>query len=453
MQTTGNTAIRLLAAALLAALSPAARAGLLDEARKTTRQQLAVEARRIELPNGLVVLLAPDPTASSVAVSLTFRAGAIREPAGRSGLAHLVEHLLATGPTPDTDYAGLLEARRARYFNAHTGLDTMSFEVVVPPEELPVALWTAADRLGTLGRRIDAAELERNRRIVQQERALRSVDAPYGLVGEQLFRRLYQPPHPLHGGVIGVPAELAAIGLDDVRAFISEFLVPANAVLAVVGRFDPAVAEPLVEQGLGRFPGGARARRLPLPPPPAPYIDAREEWVSRRPRVTLAWRLPGIAREDAVALQVGAQLLTFFVDGAWGMEISAGLSQYEGESLFCMELTVPYDEPMQIVHRDAAGFLRMLTHKEMPLDFLIAANLALDRIALFRLDTLEGRALALSSIELLSGGSFVVADHLDWHWQLDGSVLRDTARVHLKAPMLVLHARPKRPKAAREERE
>ena len=251
---------KLVAACALAALAAGARAGVLEQRRKTTPAQLAVSAQRSVLANGLVVILAPDPAASGVAVWMTFRAGAQRQPPGKSGLAHLAEHLLASGPTPDTDYAGMHELRRARHFNASTGLDAMDFEAVVPAEELPFALWAMADRLGTLAPRIDAKEVERNRRVVVQERAIRDVDAPYGLVGEQLFQRLYLAPHPLHGGVIGTPEELASVTADDVRRFVSEYVVPANGVLVIVGRFDPAVARDLVASTVGRRPASTSTR-------------------------------------------------------------------------------------------------------------------------------------------------------------------------------------------------
>jgi predicted Zn-dependent peptidase len=444
---------KLVAACALAALAAGARAGVLEQRRKTTPAQLAVPAQRSVLANGLVVILAPDPAASGVAVWMTFRAGAQRQPPGKSGLAHLAEHLLASGPTPDTDYAGMHELRRARHFNASTGLDAMDFEAVVPAEELPFALWAMADRLGTLAPRIDAKEVERNRRVVVQERAIRDVDAPYGLVGEQLFQRLYLAPHPLHGGVIGTPEELASVTADDVRRFVSEYVVPANGVLVIVGRFDPAVARDLVASTVGRLPGGRRAPHAVLPPPAREYIDAREELHSRRPRVTLAWRLPPGGREDAAALRLGAQLFTFLVDGAFGMELGAGFEEYDGEGLFEVELTLPYDEPMEVVHRDAEGFLRMLTHKEMPFDFLVGAHLALDRFALAELSTLEGRARELTRLELRIDSSTDLASYLAWHWDLESNAVRDTARRLLREPNLVLHARPKRPKKARAERE
>lgn len=436
-----------------AAVAGPARGGVLDEARRTTRAQLSVDVQRAVLPNGLVVILAPDPTATGVAVWTTFRAGALRDPPGKTGLAHLVEHLVFSGGTPETDYAALLESRQARHLNAETGFAAMTFEVIVPPEELPVALWVMAERLATRAPRIDARDVDRERRVVVQERSLRRVDAPYGHADEQLLRRIYAGPHPLRGGVIGIPEELASVGPDDVHAFVERYLVPSNAVLVLCGRFDPPVARALVARTLGALPAG---RAPPVPALPGP-VDAAagvaREPHARQPRVTVAWRVPGAGREDEAALRLGAQLLTYFVDGAWGMQIGASLVEYEGEALFAMQLTVPYDEPAHAVYGDAEGFLRMLTHREMPLDFLIAANLALDRLALFGLDALEGRARTLTDLELRSRGAVPLADDLGAHWELDGSVVRDTARRYLKGPRVVLHARPERPKPARAERE
>ncbi len=348
--------LRVLLGATLAAAPSAPRALSPEDGRKTTARDLAVEVERIELPNGLVVLLAPDATTSSVAVWMAFRAGALFEPPGRSGLAHLVEHVMATGPTPDTDYAALLERRRARGFNASTGYDAMTFQAVVPAEELPLALWVAADRLGTLPSLVDDALVERHRRVIVQERAIRDVDAPYGLVREHLYARLYPEPHPLHAGIVGVPEELARVTAEEVRAFVRERLVPANGILTVVGRFDPAVARRLVEEGLGRLPAGRRAATPRTPRLAPPVVEAWTEPLSRQPRVMMAWRFPELAIDDAAALRLGAQLLSFLTDGAFGMRISAGLHQYAGEATFSMDVTVPYDEPISAVQNDAEGF-------------------------------------------------------------------------------------------------
>lgn len=444
-----------LAAALLVAATARAALGStsLDEVRKATPRQLALEVERHVLPNGLVVLLAPDPAASAVAVDVTFRAGAVYEPPGKSGLAHLVEHLLAIGPTPGTGYAALLEGRRARRFNAYTDFDTLRFVTTVPAEELPLALWVAADRLGSVPALLDDARVARERRAVIQERAERHVDAPYGLAGERLLQRVFAAPHPLHGGVLGRPEELASVTAADVRDYVAARLVPANAVVSVVGRFDPALARRLVADGLGRLPGGRRSTPPALAPMEHGWVDAREEPHSRRPRISMAWRFPAIPPEDAAALELGARLLTFMADGALDMRLSAGLAEYAGESLFTVEVTLQHDEPMRAMQDDAEGFLRLLTMTEIPVEYLRAANLLLDRAALFELDSLEGRAELLTWVELRHGGRAAVADVLAHHWKLERGAVRDTARTYLRGPKVVVHARPVRPRPARVERE
>jgi len=442
-----------LALVLCATAASPARADLLEESRKAPARALDVAVERHVLSNGLVVLLAPDPTAASVAVWLTFRAGALYLPPGRSGMAHLMEHVVVSGRTPETDYGAMLEARRARSWNAHTGHDLLSFECVLPPEELPLALWMQADRLARLPELVTPEEVERSRRIVLEERALTTLDVPYGLVDEAVHRRLYGAHHPLERGVIGAPDELARITAEEMLAFAQRHLVPANGVLVVAGRFDPATAMRLANDGLGRLPAGVRATPPALAPFGETYVDGRVEQLSREPRVTLAWRFADVPPADAAALQTGAIMLTFLTDGAWGMRIRAGLLEYDSESTFLMHLTVPYDEPMRVVHDDAAGFLRMLTHKEIPLELQIVGNLALDRMDMFGLDTLAGRAQLLGALELRHGATARASEVLGRRWTLDFSFVRDVARAYLKRPGLVLHARPTRPRPAKAERE
>jgi hypothetical protein len=417
-----------------------------NEGRKTTARDLAVDLQRYELPNGLVVLLSPDATVSSVMVELTFRAGTLYELPGRSGMAHLVEHVMASGPTPETDYLGLLERRRARYFNATTDFETMAFQTIVPAEELPVALWVAADRLGSLPGLIDDALVEANRRVVLQERNLRDVDAPYGLAMESLFSKLYAAPHPLRGSIIGLVGELERVNGADVRTFVSTLLVPANGILTVVGRFDPAVARGLIEEHLGRLPPGQRAKIPAVPPFRQGLVATTTEVVSREPAVVLAWRFP-LPPEQASALRLGAQLFTFMVDGAWGMRIGADLEENESESLFMVELVAPWDDPPGALQGDIESFVRFLTLRQMPLGLLLAANLALDRVALFDLETLHGRSRRLARLERLHLGT--VGDDCAKHWLLDPSEVRSVAQGFLDSPKVVLHARPTRPRPAR----
>ncbi|MBS2026430.1 MAG: insulinase family protein [Deltaproteobacteria bacterium] len=414
----------------------------------------AIPTERLTLPNGLVVLLSPDPSVASVAVTMSFAAGTEYEPAQRSGLAHLVEHVMAIGPTPETDYAGILERRGAVKFNGFTTYDSLRYEVVLPAAQLPVALWAFADRLGTLPALIDAAAVEKSRRIVFQERALVLADQPFGLVDEIVAKDLYPAPHPLHGGVLGVESELATATVADIHDYVSKYLVPANAVLTVVGNFDPKVVKPLLQDTLGLLPGGTRAQPPAIAPmePSGAVVDKHPEVHSRVPRVTVAWRFPSQVIAAATTLELGAYLLNVQTDGAWGMRIDADFVQYAGESTFRFDLVLPYAETMDAAQSDATSFVRFLTRREANVELMQLANLALDRANLMMLDTLDGRASALTRLERLYG-DMKPEDYFSEHWRVDNFTVRDTARACLSGPGVVIHARPIHPRPPRGERE
>jgi hypothetical protein len=131
------------------------------------------------------------------------------------------------------------------------------------------------------------------------------------------------------------------------------------------------------------------------------------------------------------------------------MRLGAGLLENESESMFLVQLVVPYDEPVSAMQSDAEGFVRFLTRTVMPLELYLAANVQLDRIALFDLDTTLGRAQRLVRLERLFRSRVTVAEDAAQHWNIDPSAVRDLSRNILESPKVVLHARPTRPRPAR----
>ncbi|MHB8877063.1 MAG: M16 family metallopeptidase [Myxococcaceae bacterium] len=449
--------LALFVAGALAASSPARGHTPLDRPspRKTTPKDVAIDFEKVVLSNGLTVLMSPDPGVSGVVVDMSFHAGSQYEPPGRSGLAHLVEHLMAAGSAPDTDYQAILETRGARDFNAFTSMDLMIFRVVVPPGQLPLALWVAEDRLGTLPGRLDQAELDRTRRIVAEERVEHVDDAPFGSLNVALFKKLYPAPHPMHGMTLGAPEELAALTVADIREFVGRCLVPSNGILTLVGNFDPAVARTWLEKTVARLPPGQPVKTPDSLPRMAQDVTvAVTEQLSRRPRVTFAWRFSELPRETADALDFGALLLTIYTDGAFGIDVEAGFAEYSGGAMFRLDVTLAHAKAKRDARDDAESLLRYLTRAVPPNELVDATFLAWDRVTLARLDSPTSRAALLTFLEYLVKRPSDIARYNERQWDLKPDQIQSIARAALeRAARLTVHARPTRPRPPRVERE
>ena len=417
--------------------------------RKIRNDSLRLEVERYVLPNGLTVLLGADPTTESTAVNMTFRAGTLFEPPNRAGMAHLIEHVMLRGRTPDTDYVAMLEPHGVVFLNAFTSAEHMSFELEVAPSAVALALWVNADRLGALVDKLDPSDLPRHRRVVDVERVQRNVDVPFGAVDMAIYRKLFPAPHPLRAALIGKNRELAQVTLPEIKRFVRRYLVPGNAILTIVGRFDPTAVKAQIDQTLGRLPGGRRAQ----PPRSAstegtPSTYRMRERRARQPRVSVLWRLENLGRRDQDALTIGGWLLSNYVDGAFGTQVRAGLSSTKGASFFRLDVTLPYDKPVDAAHREAEVFLRYLTAVDMPRDYLNATRLAIDRALLYSLDSVRGRASTITRLELAGEDSTRTESLSGRLWRLDRQTIRHVAWKHLirGGGRLTIHARPVRPR-------
>ena len=242
------------ALALLAAAAPAAAQG-------TSPVDIPFESYRLQ--NGLRVVLAPDPATPVVAVNLWYDVGSRNERAGRTGFAHLFEHMMFEGSenAPKGEHSRLLRAAGAANLNASTSEDRTNYYQVVPPSRMNLALWLEADRMRALN--VTAEQLANQQEIVKEERRLRVDNAPYGPA--QLLA--FTAPYDREGcfsyahDVIGSMDDLNAARIEDVQQFFRTYYAPNNATLTLVGDFDPAVARRLVEQYFAAIPAG------PAPPP------------------------------------------------------------------------------------------------------------------------------------------------------------------------------------------
>jgi len=250
-----STARLVLVLALLAGLAPLAVSAL------------EVECETYSLPNGLTVILHEDDTLPQVVVDTWFYVGSKDDPPGRSGFAHLFEHLMFMGTerAPGSSYDDIMEAGGGAN-NAGTGMDDTVYYSWGPSSLLPTLLWLDADRLDGLARAMTQSKLDLQREVVLNERRQNYENAPYGVAAFIIPDALYPQTHPYHNSGIGEPADLAAATVDDVVSFFDAYYVPANASLVVAGDFDAEVVKPLIARTFGAVPTRPPGARRTAPP-------------------------------------------------------------------------------------------------------------------------------------------------------------------------------------------
>ncbi len=265
------------------------------------------------LPNGLFVTLSEDHSAPIVAVNLWYHVGSANEREGRTGFAHLFEHMLFQG----SEHVGANEhfelvQRAGGTLNGSTWLDRTNYFETVPSNQLAVALWLEADRMGALLPAMTQQKLDTQRDVVMNERRWSVDNQPYGTWWERLPALAFPPPHPFHHSLIGSFEDLAAASLDDIEQFFRTFYTPDNAVLTLAGDFDPATARAMIVQYFGDIPRGAG--KPPLAPTvlPAKFNGWRREVVEddvMLPRLYLAFRAPPFGSDASYAASVCGAVL------------------------------------------------------------------------------------------------------------------------------------------------
>lgn len=220
----------------------------------------AARAEHYTLPNGLRVVLQQDRSAPIVAVHIVYHVGSKNEDAGRTGFAHLFEHLMFQGSQHnDRDYFEPLQKLGAD-FNAGTGQDTTGYHQVVPSNALEKVLWMESDRMGFLLPAMTQKKLDNQRDVVKNEIRQGIHNQPYGMAFIEFSKHLYPPGHPYHWTVAGDLADLDAARMDDVLNFFRKWYNPNNASLCLVGDFDTATAKQLIEKYFGAIPRGPAPR-------------------------------------------------------------------------------------------------------------------------------------------------------------------------------------------------
>ena len=265
---------------------------------------------RVTLPNGLTVILLEDHSTPIVHAQLWYHVGSKDERPGRTGFAHLFEHMMFKGSknVRPEQHSSLISSVGGRS-NAYTTDDVTVFWATVPAQYLPLVLWLEADRMASL--RIEKDVFNREREVVKEERRLRVENQPYGRLSELIYDQAFTT-HPYKHTTIGTMKDLEAASVEDVREFYRTYYVPNNATLAIVGDFDPKEAIELVTRPLGRVPTSERAipRDLPKEPPQTRErrVTVQENWPL--PVVVVAHHVTFDGHPDSYPLNVASKILS-----------------------------------------------------------------------------------------------------------------------------------------------
>jgi zinc protease len=271
---------------------------------------VSISFRKHTLDNGLQVLVHEDRSCPIVAVNLWYHVGSKNERPGKTGFAHLFEHLMFEGSAHyDKGFFQPLQGAGAS-LNGSTNADRTNYWELVPTEALDLALWMESDRMGFLLPALTDAKFTNQRDVVLNERRQNYENRPYGLAPMAMLAALFPPDHPYHWTTIGEISDLHAARLDDVREFFTTYYHPANASLALAGDVDADEALALAEAYFGGLPGGRPVSPV-RPPEPALHIEQRLVLEDRveLPRIYLAWLSPAMFADDDAELDLAADIL------------------------------------------------------------------------------------------------------------------------------------------------
>ncbi|MEJ2678374.1 MAG: pitrilysin family protein, partial [Gemmatimonadota bacterium] len=275
---------------------------------------IEIPFRQHTLDNGLRVILSPDNDTPVVAVNLWYGVGSRDERPGRTGFAHLFEHMMFQGSenVPESMHFALIE-QAGGSLNGSTWLDRTNYFETVPSHHLERALWLEADRMGWLLPAMTQEKLDNQRDVVKNERRWRVDNQPYGDWDERLQTMVYPPDHPYHHSVIGSMEDLDAATLEDVEQFFRTYYAPNNAVLTVCGDFEEERALELIHKHFGGIPAGPTVPPIPGRTDISTVQDgARSDTVMQDislPRLYLAYRTPPYGSDGYYAAMVASYIL------------------------------------------------------------------------------------------------------------------------------------------------
>ena len=376
----------------------------------------SVPVMQYKLPNGLTVVLSQDRRLPVVAVEMRYRVGSAHERKGRTGFAHLFEHLMFQGSKSYNDeYFKPFTPIGAR-INGTTSTDRTNYYVQLPAQYLELALWMESDRMEGLLPVLTKKKLDNQRDVVKNERRQNYEDRPYGKAWKLLANNLYPVGHPYHHLTIGSHADLTAASLADVKAFFRRYYGPANAILTIVGDFDVRRAKALVKGYFGSIPAGKAA---PRPKAKQPSFKSIKKVVAqdkvKLARVYLAWPTPALYASGDAALDIWASVLStgktsrLYRRLVYDLKVAKDVSAYQVSRLnsgfFVVQATAAPGKTMAELYPAVVKALKEATSKPPTGDEFTRIVNAWKKSFFTRIESVLKKALLLSGYVHATGGA------------------------------------------------
>jgi predicted Zn-dependent peptidase len=407
--------------------------------------QVQVPYEQFTLPNGLRVIVHTDRKAPIVAVSVWYHIGSKDEPRGKTGFAHLFEHLMFYGSeNNDGVFFKKLEDVGATDANGTTWFDRTNYFENVPTQALDLALYLESDRMGWLLGAVTQAKLDAQRGVVQNEKR-QGDNAPFGLTGYATLKALFPEGHPYHHDTIGSMADLNGASLADVQSWFRANYGPNNAVLVLAGDVDAKSTRPLVEKYFGPINRGPEVKRLDAPVPR--WTTERRETLYDKvptPRVSLHWPVPGRLDRAAVLTDVA---LTVLAGGSssrlynelvrtkkLAVSVSGGVQAFEKVSMAEIEVTLAPGVKPEAVEAAVKQALADFTAKGPSADEVgrvATRNVAGTIRGLEAVGGFGGKAVALAEGAVYAGNPEQYRTELAWYANATPADVQAAARAWL----------------------
>ena len=408
-----------------------------------------IPVKEYKLKNGLTVVLHPDRSTPIVGVNLFYHVGSKNEAPGRTGFAHLFEHMMFQGSGNYVDGWRAVDDLGGNV-NGTTDQDRTYYFEVVPSNTLERVLYMEADRMGNLLAAMDQAKLDNQRDVVKNERRFRVDNVPYGNMFERIGEIMYPESHPYHHSVIGSMADLSAASLDDVKGFFKQYYVPNNAFLVIAGDFDEKQTRAWVEKYFGPIAKGADITR---PNTPEPKLDGEVRKSYDEPgipfsRIAMVWHGVPQYSPDEAPLDMLASILStgrgsrLQSDLLYGKESVSQIFASDGTSeiggLFQISATARPGKSLDEIEKDINAHIERIKNEPPTAEEMTRALNVREANAIFGLQTVFGKGAAIAGYSgYLNKPDYFQAD-IDRYRKVTPADVQRVAKQYLTGNRLVM---------------